>query len=105
MTVSHERIAVLWNEHLRRPFPPRLRGKDIDGIDFVLLDADIAGCVSAWLSRQGDLDPDRQRILRECLDDLHRLLLPSLTDQAERHYYSALGDLAQAVLETQQEPR
>lgn len=93
-----------YSEHLSRPFPPRLRGKDIDGIDFVLLDAYLAGCVSSWINSQHDLDPERQQVLRDCLDDLGRVL-PTLTDPTERLYYTALGDCAQAVLTAQQNPR
>lgn len=94
---------MLYREHMARPFPPRLRGVDVDGIDFVLLDAAIAGCVHTWLGTRHDLDPERKRILRRCLDDLRRVL-PTLTDPTERHYYSALGDCGHAVLAAQQNP-
>jgi hypothetical protein len=36
-------IADLWQEHLDTPFPKGFRGRDINGIDFGLLDANIAG--------------------------------------------------------------
>ena len=39
-------------EHLAVPFPKGLRGKDMIGVDFVLLDADIAECVTAFLERE-----------------------------------------------------
>ena len=48
-------IQELWQEHRAAPFPRRLRGREIDGIDFVMLDADIAGCVMTFL-KQGSLD-------------------------------------------------
>ena len=47
-------LQELWREHRDAPFPARLRGRDVDGIDFVLLDSDIASCVEAFLTR-GDL--------------------------------------------------
>lgn len=103
MPVTRSTIAVQYRDHLSRPFPPRLRGMVIDGIDLVLLDSTIAGCVSTWLGRTHDLDPDRHRILRTSLDDVHRLV-PALTDPTERRYYVALGDCAQAVLAAQLGP-
>jgi hypothetical protein len=44
-------INELWQEHLATPFPKKFRGKDINRIDFVMLDADIAGCVTTYLER------------------------------------------------------
>ncbi len=35
-------LSRLWEEHMRAPFPPHLRGREIEGEDVVLLDADIA---------------------------------------------------------------
>jgi hypothetical protein len=42
-------IDELWQEHLAAPFPRGFRGKAVNGIDFVLLDANIAGCVSTFI--------------------------------------------------------
>lgn len=36
-------VDELWREHLAAPLPKGFRGKDVDGLDFVMLDADIAG--------------------------------------------------------------
>lgn len=44
-------IDELWQEHFAAAFPKGFRGKDVNGIDFVLLDATIAGCVSTFIER------------------------------------------------------
>jgi hypothetical protein len=44
-------ISELWQEHLAAPFPKDFRAKDANGIDFVMLDANIAGCVDTFLER------------------------------------------------------
>ncbi|CCH32848.1 hypothetical protein ABZ816_31155 [Actinosynnema sp. NPDC047251] len=72
-----DRLALLWKEHVRAPFPPHLRRADIDGEDTVLLDADIGGCVSGALSRP--LDERRRRALVRCLMAAAKAL-PSIGD-------------------------
>jgi hypothetical protein len=77
-------------------FPGRLRGEEIEGVDMVMLDADIAGCVSTWLSQSGPLDHGRQRILRQCRDDLQRVM-PLLDVPEEVAYYDRLSAIAELV--------
>ena len=71
----------LWDEHCRAPFPDRLRGMEIAGVDMVLLDADIAGCVTTWL---GGASLRRRRIGTEPpaarpLDEWRRTYLGSVS--------------------------
>jgi len=96
---SHEdEVRQLWNEHLNAPFPRRLGGVEIAGVEMVLLDADIAGCVQTWLSnRGGRLDEQRKEILRSCLNEADRVL-PLLQDGGEREYYERLRRLARLAL-------
>ncbi|QLH20696.1 hypothetical protein [Streptomyces sp. Rer75] len=68
-------VGELWEEQVAAQCPAALRGVELAGIDLVMLDADIAGCVSTWQNRGGSLDADRQRILRGCLSDLDRVAL------------------------------
>jgi hypothetical protein len=52
-------VSQLWEHHLRDPFPARLRGEELAGVDMVMLDADVAGCVDTWLHGSGPLDRGR----------------------------------------------
>ncbi|MEU6281054.1 hypothetical protein [Streptomyces sp. NPDC047028] len=86
-------IASLWQEHLHAAFPAGLRGAEPGGIDIVLLDAAIAGCVSTRQDHGGSLDPERHRILRDCVADLDQIL--ALITGAEKvRYLRRLRQLA-----------
>jgi hypothetical protein len=70
----------------------------LEDIDMVMLDADTAGCTSAWINNGGALDPRRKRILQTCAEDLGRVV-PQVSDPAGRQYYRRLHQLAILVLE------
>jgi hypothetical protein len=89
-------VSRLWKEHWDAAFPARLRGEELAGVDMVMVDADIAGCVDSWLSSSGPLDPERLSLLRYLRRDLDRVLA-LLDDDGERQYYERLRDLAQLV--------
>ncbi|MCZ1021043.1 hypothetical protein [Streptomyces noursei] len=90
-------LSQLWDEHMRAPFPPHLRGREINGEDLVLLDAGIAGCVSSSLS--GPLDEKRRRILLGCLAAVEKVL-PSLGDGGDAiEYYERLRAMAALTAE------
>ncbi|MGC5021684.1 hypothetical protein [Micromonospora sp. DT47] len=88
-------VADLWETHLQAPFPSRLRGTEVAGVDMVMLDADVAGCVSSWLQNRGSLDARRRRVLASCQEQLIRVI-PVLADQ-EAAYYRRLHDMAALV--------
>ncbi|MFI0734607.1 hypothetical protein ACH4S9_37300 [Streptomyces sp. NPDC021225] len=90
-------LARLWREHLSAPFPTGLRGAEPAGIDVVLLDATIAGCVSTWQNNGGSLDAGRHRILRDCIADLDRAL-PMIIDAEELGYCQRLHRMATSAL-------
>ncbi|KKK05318.1 hypothetical protein LQ51_14810 [Micromonospora sp. HK10] len=99
MTTRSERerlVTELWQEHLRAPFPDRLREADVAGVSMVLLDADLAGCVSVWRSAGGTKDDGRLRILERRLGDLDQVL-DLLGDPDEATYCRRLGRLARLV--------
>jgi hypothetical protein len=91
-----ERVAWLWEAHRRAPFPPRLRGAEIAGVDMTLLDADTAGCVSVWLDNNGRLDTQRRTVIASCLGKLN-IVLPLLADPQEADYYRRLRDVADLI--------
>ncbi|MEW2624589.1 hypothetical protein [Streptomyces sp. NPDC048106] len=88
--------AHLWQEHLDAEFPADLRGVEFEDIDLVLLDADTAGCAYTWISKGGDLDPERRRLLQTCVEDLDRVI-PQIGDPSGRRYYQRLHQLALLV--------
>ena len=92
-----DEVKLLWDEHRSAPFPDGLAGEETAGVDLVLLDADIAGCIETSLGNKGRLDEWRKAVLAKCLDDLDRVL-PLLQDAGAREYYERLRRLAQVTL-------
>ncbi|MFD7321553.1 hypothetical protein ACFV9D_10795 [Streptomyces sp. NPDC059875] len=106
MNRTDESVAVVahsWQEHMRAPFPAGLRGADRAGVDLVLLDAAIAGCVSTWQNNDGFLDAERQRILHNRIADLEQIL-PLLSATEDPPYWQRLHQLAQLVTEAGPRP-
>lgn len=87
-----ERLSGLWDEHRSAPFPPSDRGRDLGGVDLVLLDANVAGCVSSVLV--GPLDVRRRKILEFSIGQLD-VLLPLLTEEDSMLYFRRLHRLAE----------
>ncbi|WP_346177237.1 hypothetical protein [Streptomyces cuspidosporus] len=96
-------VARLWQEHLLAAFPADLRGAELAGVDMVLLDASIAGCVSTWKDNGGVLDRERQRLLDNCIADLDQVM-PLLNDAEDICYYRRLRQLARLVSDTGPQP-
>ncbi|MEH0841443.1 hypothetical protein V6U81_03485 [Micromonospora sp. CPCC 205711] len=70
-------VAELWEAHQQSPFPGRLRGMDVAGVEMVMLDADVAGGVMSWLHNGGDIDDQRWGQLAACEEQL-ALVIPEL---------------------------
>lgn len=91
-----DRLSLLWEQHLRATFPPHLRGRDVAGEDVVMLDADIAGCVSSALS--GHLDERRHRVLVRCLGAVEKVLPSIGEDGGAREYLERLREMAESAI-------
>jgi len=89
-------IEELWQEHIGEQFPSNYVGKEIEGIDLVLLDADIAGCVETYIKRQ-QLDFKDIAILGLCYRDC-AVAVKGLNGVA-LDYFLRLEKLAMLVLE------
>ena len=98
LTAEELVVASVWSRHALLPFPRRLLGEEVAGVDLVMLDADIAGCVDTWRGNRGRLDEWRRRILRDRLVDLEQVLRHLSADE-EVAYFRSLRDLAQSVPE------
>ncbi len=90
------KIEQLRNEHKQVLFPPECRGEEINGVDLVMLDADISGCISSFLKSKGRLDPKRIEILEKCQKDLNKLA--SKMECKSKDYYDNLKELVDFVL-------
>jgi len=93
---DHERVRQLWQEHEQAAFPRELRGEAVAGVELVLLDADVAGCILAWQG-SAKLDAQRDHILRQCRSELDRVL-PYLTGTPASDYFRRLAEMADLVL-------
>jgi len=88
-------LLELWAEHKAAKFPPGFRAHDMDGQDFVLLDADIAGSVSTFLSR-GTLSVGAAAQLG--LLYYSAMDVAPLLNEAACAYFWRLGRMAELVL-------
>jgi hypothetical protein len=91
---THDRLSRLWDEHRSASFLPADRGRDLAGVDLVLLDANIAGCASAALA--GPLDARRREFLEFSIGQL-AVVLPLITEERSVVYFHRLQRLAQLV--------
>ncbi len=64
-------IAVfrLWLRHNGTSFSDGYSDESIRGIDLVMLESDVSGCIHVFLDR-GKLDQHRRGVLYACIDDL-----------------------------------
>jgi hypothetical protein len=84
-------VEQLWSVHAKEAFPVRLTSVDVLGIEMAMLDADIAGCVSAWLHHDGLIDDRRWNVLAARERQLSRVL-PELSGE-EATYFRRLNDM------------
>lgn len=96
-------VAALWNEHTRAEFPAGLLGRDVNGVDVVMLDADVAGHVATWGGGGAQKQTDREAKPLSRLQDLD-LVLPAMTS-AEASYFRRLGAMSTALLAHGVSPR
>jgi hypothetical protein len=90
------KILELWQEYSSAAFPKGHGGKQLNGTDLPLLEAEIAGCIHMYVHR-GELDFRRVEILSRCLIDLNAVIL--LMDSEEFMYFDRLRRLATLVLQ------
>jgi hypothetical protein len=88
-------VRRLWEEHMAAPFPD-CRGEEIDGVDLVLVDADLAGCVMHFLGDRFRDDDFQLRILRQVAGELDRIV-PKMSGEAGE-YFECDARLAHATL-------
>lgn len=95
-------VAELWKAHSSAAFPGRLRTVDIAGVEMVMLDEDVAGCVGIWLSHGCSIDDRRWEALATRGRQLTRVL-PELSGD-EAVYYQRLLDMTVLLLDSRSDP-
>src|SRR4051794_35336672 len=93
--LAERSIADLWQENLHTPFPKHFRGRDLNGIDLVMLDANIAGCVQTFVER-GKLNMFQTAMLGLSYRDA-TFVLPTLNEEGAAYFWR-LERLAELVL-------
>ncbi|MFZ3495037.1 hypothetical protein ACODT5_17750 [Streptomyces sp. 5.8] len=88
---SGARLARLAEEHRRAPYPDSFRGVDIEGVELILLDSDVAGLVHCELN--GGLDDNGIVILWRCIADLDKVE-PLINSEYCASYFRKLRTLA-----------
>jgi hypothetical protein len=84
---------------MRTPYPPECRGLNIDGVEMILLDADIYG-IATWYDDNNDPMTDHHRaLLTQLLDDLDRIW-HQLPTEGARLYYATARDLGRYLIAT-----
>jgi hypothetical protein len=92
----NQEIRKLWDIHMTNKFPRGYGGETIEGIDLVLLDSDVAGCVTTFIKNDGQLDLWRTAILGLCYRDLN-IVTSRLSGEAKDRF-SRLETLSNLVL-------
>ncbi|MEU6487359.1 hypothetical protein [Streptomyces sp. NPDC046887] len=88
---SEASLADLWQTHRHAPFPAGFRGVDLEGVELVLLDADVAALVQQELST--GLDGTGIAVLWACVSDLDRVR-PLINEEYCATYFARLRTLA-----------
>ncbi|MET7759159.1 hypothetical protein ABZT27_31300 [Streptomyces sp. NPDC005389] len=84
-------LARLWEEHRRALYPDSFRGIDLEGVELILLDADVAGLVQRELD--GGLDDRGVATLWACVADLDKIA-PVISSEYCAWYFARLRTLA-----------
>jgi hypothetical protein len=92
----NQKILEIWEIHRTSKFPSGYGGEVIDGIDLVLLETYVAGCVFTFIQNGGRLDIWRTAILGRCYRDLS-VLINHLSGEAKK-YFSRLEIISNLIL-------
>ncbi|MFD9004781.1 hypothetical protein ACFV0T_28115 [Streptomyces sp. NPDC059582] len=96
-------VARLLQELRNETWPARLNTAERAGIDLVLLDADIAGHVTTWLSNGARLDARRMAILRRRISDLEQVL-PQLDEADNPRLWQLWHQMTRLISDTAAHP-
>jgi hypothetical protein len=81
---------------------PDLRGKEVNGINLLTLDADSIAVILSYLGSSGNLNELHRRILKQCHLDLNLVVKDLEPD--EKLYFSSLRSMINTIIEVEQKP-
>lgn len=92
--MKDERLAQLYEALAAGPNPPGCAGEEIDGVDLVMLDADIAGVASHYLRNTRPVTAEHRVMLADLIADIDRVWGRLPHDEAREFYgrARALGE-------------
>jgi hypothetical protein len=93
--VSSQSLSAMWAAHREEPFPGSARGREVQGIDLVLLDSLTAGCIES-LTNGGLVDSSKVSLLRDLAQQIGTVL-PKLSAH-EKQYFERLQAVANVAL-------
>jgi len=91
-----DKLSRLWSEHQNDHFPAGCAGTDIEGVDLVLLDEYVAGCISTAAGSSDRLDGERLKILSDCRKNILKVN-PKLPETA-KSYFERLLQMTELAL-------
>jgi hypothetical protein len=97
--VKDERLGELYEALAAGPYPPGCAGEEIDGVELVMLDADIAGVASHYLRNSRPITDDHRAMLIDLIADVDRVWA-RLPHDAAREFYRRARVLAEYLVTT-----
>ena len=94
--MTNSGLEALWASYGQMPFPPAARGVEVQGIDLVLLDSLISGCVSSLVDSGAPRDSSKLALLADLAQQLRGIA--GQLDGETKRYFDALDQVAEATL-------
>lgn len=91
-----DNIKVKYEAFLESPYPEELRGREIFGIELILLDSDSAGLIDKFIRNQGQLTQTDIKILKKCFTEL-KAIVKELNGNNKTYFGLLLNIVQQTV--------
>ncbi|MFD8584134.1 hypothetical protein ACFV2A_14705 [Streptomyces californicus] len=92
MNESRRRLSQNWEKFRHLPFPSGFHSRDPDGECMVMMDTDLAGCISS--ATKGRLNDRRSKILHSRIARLGEILPLIRDDENATNYFTVLHETA-----------
>ncbi|MFC9328732.1 hypothetical protein [Kitasatospora sp. NPDC057015] len=90
-------VACLRAEHQNEPWPGRLNGVEVAGVDLASLETRLGGCTYTWVANGGSLHERGMGTVRLVLGQLEAVL-PELAEDESAHLWYRLHRMAQLIV-------